>query len=93
MRRGSGEHDDAAGHHRRRTLTVCGIAGLLDPDRRAGVDRLGHDAAAMAATLDHRGPDDRGQWVDPEGLVAFGHRRLSVVDLSPHGHQPMCSAD
>ncbi|MGO8873974.1 MAG: asparagine synthase (glutamine-hydrolyzing), partial [Acidimicrobiales bacterium] len=72
---------------------MCGIAGLLDPDRRAGAERLGHDAAAMAATLAHRGPDDRGQWVDPEGQVAFGHRRLSVVDLSPHGHQPMCSAD
>jgi asparagine synthase (glutamine-hydrolysing) len=47
----------------------------------------------MADTLTHRGPDDRGLWVDPEGAVAFGHRRLAVVDLSPQGHQPMTSAD
>ena len=47
----------------------------------------------MAATLAHRGPDDEGLWVDPDGRVAFGHRRLAVVDLSPHGHQPMASAD
>jgi len=47
----------------------------------------------MATTLKHRGPDDSGLWVDPDGRVAFGHRRLSVVDLSPQGHQPMTSAD
>ena len=47
----------------------------------------------MASTLAHRGPDDEGLWVDPGGRVAFGHRRLAVVDLSPHGHQPMESAD
>ena len=47
----------------------------------------------MAATLAHRGPDDEGLWVDPDGRTAFGHRRLAVVDLSPHGHQPMASAD
>jgi asparagine synthase (glutamine-hydrolysing) len=47
----------------------------------------------MAAVLAHRGPDDSGLWVEPDGQVAFGHRRLAVVDLSPHGHQPMTSAD
>jgi asparagine synthase (glutamine-hydrolysing) len=72
---------------------VCGFAGLLDPAAASGVERLGALAGTMAARLDHRGPDDRGLWVDPEGRVALGHRRLSVVDLSPHGHQPMASVD
>ena len=39
----------------------------------------------------HRGPDDRGYWHDPEGRVHFGHLRLSIIDLSPSGHQPMVS--
>jgi asparagine synthase (glutamine-hydrolysing) len=72
---------------------MCGIAGLFDPTRSGAVDRLGAEAAAMAASLAHRGPDDDGLWVDPDGRIAFGHRRLAVVDLSPHGHQPMASAD
>ena len=72
---------------------MCGIAGLVDSARSCGVDRLGADAAAMAATLVHRGPDDHGLWVDPQGRAAFSHRRLSIVDLSPLGHQPMVSAD
>ena len=47
----------------------------------------------MTSTLAHRGPDDGGLWVDDGGRAAFGHRRLSIVDLSPEGHQPMTSAD
>lgn len=46
---------------------------------------------AMADTLSHRGPDDSGTW--SEGACALGHRRLSVIDLSPQGHQPMVSHD
>src|SRR5205085_4957858 len=38
-----------------------------------------------------RGPDDRGCWTDPAAGIALGFRRLSIVDLSPHGHQPMPS--
>lgn len=48
-------------------------------------------ARAMADTLSHRGPDDSGTWA--EGACALGHRRLSVIDLSPQGHQPMFSHD
>lgn len=46
----------------------------------------------MASTLTHRGPDDSGEWCDPAAGVAFGFRRLSIIDLSPAGHQPMISA-
>jgi asparagine synthase (glutamine-hydrolysing) len=50
-------------------------------------------AARMAATLAHRGPDDSGSWADARGEAAFGFRRLSIIDLTPEGHQPMSSAD
>ena len=46
----------------------------------------------MAGTLDHRGPDDAGRWVDAAAGLALGHRRLSIIDLSATGHQPMTSA-
>src|ERR1700722_5687076 len=72
---------------------MCGIVGLLDPQRRSSSDLLGRQATAMADALTHRGPDDEGAWIDPDGRVVFGHRRLAVVDLSPQGHQPMVSAD
>jgi len=71
---------------------MCGIAGILDAGRSTPADRLGALAAAMAASLGHRGPDDHGTWVDAEAGVALGHRRLSVIDLGPGGAQPMVSA-
>lgn len=45
----------------------------------------------MTDQLEHRGPDDEGYWIDPDAGVALGHRRLSIVDLSETGHQPMHS--
>jgi asparagine synthase (glutamine-hydrolysing) len=67
---------------------MCGIAGFIalgsgpfDPEV----------ARAMALRLRHRGPDDEGLWSDPANGVALAQRRLSIVDLSPHGHQPMLS--
>ncbi|MCZ6459669.1 MAG: asparagine synthase (glutamine-hydrolyzing) [Gammaproteobacteria bacterium] len=65
---------------------MCGIVGYwspqpLDPDL----------IESMSARLQHRGPDDCGTWSDSNGL-AFGHQRLSIIDLSRAGHQPMLSA-
>ena len=68
---------------------MCGIAGLvrLQPERGAG--SLARTALAMADTLAHRGPDDAGVWESADHTVALSHRRLSIVDLSPLGRNPM----
>lgn len=47
----------------------------------------------MARAMQHRGPDDMGAWHDAAGPVGLGQRRLSIIDLSPAGHQPMCNED
>lgn len=72
---------------------MCGIAGFLDPQRRSGDNELNSLATSMAAALRHRGPDAQGTWVDAEAGVALGHARLSIIDLSPAGAQPMQSAN
>jgi asparagine synthase (glutamine-hydrolysing) len=71
---------------------VCGICGFLLAKQEAPGKGLGPVVEAMAGTLSHRGPDDAGSWVDPDADLAFGHRRLSIIDLSDAGHQPMVSA-
>jgi asparagine synthase (glutamine-hydrolysing) len=71
---------------------MCGIAGILDPSASTSADRLAALAETMASSVEHRGPDDSGVWVDAEAGVAFGHRRLAVVDLGPGGAQPMMSS-
>jgi asparagine synthase (glutamine-hydrolysing) len=72
---------------------MCGIAGLLDPTHSTPPDQLQGWAKAMAGTLVHRGPDDNGTWVDATVGIGFGHQRLSIVDPSLLGHQPMVSRD
>jgi len=69
---------------------MCGIAGW---SLKQGVSRDDLELVAMADAIEHRGPDDRGYFYDREHGVAFAHNRLSIIDLSPAGHQPMASED
>jgi asparagine synthase (glutamine-hydrolysing) len=66
---------------------MCGIAGIVGPGGAAEVSL----AKAMTDILAHRGPDDSGLWADHD--VVLGHRRLSILDLSAAGHQPMTTPD
>jgi len=70
---------------------MCGITGFIDFNCDKPKDVLQRQIAAMTDTLVSRGPDDSGAWVDERLGLALGHRRLSVIDLSPEGHQPMVS--
>jgi asparagine synthase (glutamine-hydrolysing) len=69
---------------------MCGIAGFLDGWRGATYNARGV-AQAMGDAVRHRGPDDGDVWVDQDAGIGLAHRRLSIVDLSPLGHQPMLS--
>ena len=70
---------------------MCGFAGFLTAGGEAP-GNLETVATRMAVAIRHRGPDDAGAWADVQAGIALGHRRLSIVDLSPAGHQPMVSA-
>ena len=69
---------------------MCGINGFFSFSG-AGIPDADRLLSAMNGELRHRGPDDQGQWRNEEGSVYFGHLRLSIIDLSPSGHQPMIS--
>ncbi|MGB7888695.1 MAG: asparagine synthetase B, partial [Xanthobacteraceae bacterium] len=69
---------------------MCGIAGFIGA--ASGGD-IGATAEALAKSIAYRGPDDQGIWTDNECETALVHRRLSIIDLSAAGHQPMLSAD
>lgn len=71
---------------------MCGITGILQTQhasRSADLAAIG----PMTARLRHRGPDADGFWSDRDAGVAFGHRRLAIIDLSDAGRQPMLSSD
>ncbi len=74
---------------------MCGLCGVIGPSGRAGTEAI----HAMTHALAHRGPDDTGTWAthfsdgDGDWDVALGHTRLSILDLSQLGHQPMVSDD
>lgn len=71
---------------------MCGIAGIWA--RTGGqADDLAGSVVAMTDAISHRGPDDSGYWLDKQYSVALGQRRLSIIDLSPAGHQPMISSN
>lgn len=69
---------------------MCGFAGVLT-GRPASSLALRETVDRMAEAVAHRGPNDAGVWVDEACGLALGHRRLSVIDLSSAGHQPMTS--
>ena len=64
---------------------MCGIVGIWDFENPIEPSLL----EAMRNTLEHRGPDDRGLYIDEEMNLGLGHQRLSILDLTPLGHQPM----
>src|SRR5690242_15200743 len=72
---------------------MCGLAGLWLPNPRLHGEALTALAGAMGSTLHHRGPDDAGVWCDAQAGIGLAHQRLSILDLSPLGHQPMASND
>ena len=67
---------------------MCGIAGILNLDAKPVSPKILRD---MTQAIQHRGPDGEGHWID--GNVGLGHRRLSIIDLSEAGKQPMQTAD
>ena len=69
---------------------MCGIAGLFRPGGGAD-NEISAIARSMTDALAHRGPDASGYWTNASAGMAFGHRRLSILDLSQAGSQPMHS--
>ena len=68
---------------------MCGFSGFLNFN-----PSLGNPLTLlqkMGSELNHRGPDDSGVWFDNDSGVGLSHRRLSIIDLSAQGHQPMSS--
>ena len=70
---------------------MCGLTGFWDFKAASSEETLLHLVSEMALSIQFRGPDSQGTWCDPKVGLAFGHRRLAIVDLSPAGHQPMLS--
>ena len=68
---------------------MCGIVGIISKNREIE-EKL---VFRMTEALFHRGPDDSGLWISPDKKIALGHRRLSIIDLSEAGKQPMSDRD
>ena len=72
---------------------MCGICGILTTDEAARQPEYVSAIKAMTDLMVRRGPDDEGHWADPDGHLQLGFRRLSILDLTSAGRQPMQSAD
>ena len=70
---------------------MCGINGVFK--MIGSLDNGKELIEAMNAATSHRGPDDQGYWADEKRQIHFGHLRLSIIDLSPGGHQPMIASN
>jgi asparagine synthase (glutamine-hydrolysing) len=68
---------------------MCGIAGIIDFQHTVRPKAL----QLMTDAIKHRGPDDEGQYINGEATVGLGHRRLSFLDLTAHGRQPLSNED
>jgi len=72
---------------------MCGISGIIQIRSKWNRQELTQKLEIMSRQVAHRGPDDQGVWVSPSSRLGFAHRRLSIVDLSSDGKQPMFSHD
>ena len=75
---------------------MCGISGICyfgSSGEASPRDETRRVLARLNQAQVHRGPDDEGIWLAADGRVGLGHRRLSIIDLSPAGHQPMTNED
>lgn len=70
---------------------MCGINGLFNTHEIVLQSKPHEQVKQMNAAISHRGPDDSGIWESTDRLAALGHQRLSILDLSSQGHQPMVS--
>jgi asparagine synthase (glutamine-hydrolysing) len=70
---------------------MCGIAGFIDTSYLTPPSEWNSLLTKMGAAIIHRGPDDSGVWMDKDAGIGLSHRRLSILDISPAGHQPMIS--
>jgi asparagine synthase (glutamine-hydrolysing) len=70
---------------------MCGLTGFWGFGRRFEHEQLRRIGAAMASTLDHRGPDGQSTWIDGQAQLVFGHTRLSIIERTELGDQPMIS--
>ena len=70
---------------------MCGFSGVLDSKKKLG--DIQHVTAMMAEAIQHRGPDGSGSWVNEHNTFSVTHKRLSLLDLSNTGDQPMLSSD
>jgi len=72
---------------------MCGIAGLFQSRNSLPPAYMNQIVESMLSTMPHRGPDAQGLWSDPSGRCVLGHLRLSIIDTSDAGRQPMASGD
>ncbi len=72
---------------------MCGISGIYTPEGQAADPEFSRAVGQMTSLQAHRGPDAEGFWSDPDGILQLGFRRLSILDLTPAGDQPMIAQD
>lgn len=72
---------------------MCGIAGIVNLGHKLSPDEMRNTLSRMGQSMVHRGPDDHGVWISEDGFCGLAHQRLSIIDTSTAGHQPMLTDD